>query len=222
LVAVAVPLYAGGACAAEWGTPGLAWDAAVRDVIDGLGLPDHPPVLQAISLLSHTGTVAVGQVLLVLRLAATDRRDDARFVATAASGPWLLHPLTKALVDRRRPHGQDQRLGTTSSYPSGHAMATTSLVSAGVVLAWRTRWRWLVLMLGTLWVLLASAMRVARDAHHPSDVLAGSLAAGVWVWGVRGIVWGQRAATASPREGGPPGACLGRCRPRHRHALRRR
>ncbi len=188
---VAMPLYVLGEYSNDQGRAGLPSDAAVRNLIHGSRLEDQAALMHAVTWLSHTATAAITEALILLRLRVTGRRDEAHFLATAAGGSWLLHVLVKRLVGRQRPHLQDRLPFKTSSYPSGHVMATTTLIVALVVLAWRSSWRWPTAVLGCLWVLLTGASRVALDEHHPSDVVAGMVAPLIWVGGVSAIQRGR-------------------------------
>ena len=194
-VALSLALYAWGEAAAARGTTDLPWEAAVRDRIQRTHLQDATVVMRAVSLLSTPGAVAIVTGLLGLRLRASNRHAAARFLATSGAGMALLHPLVKGLVNRARPHFQERRPLKTSSYPSGHAVATTTIAAMVGVLAWPSRWRLSALTLGTLWVLLASANRIALEEHHPSDVLAGIVAALTWVLGVQALTRHRQRGT---------------------------
>ena len=61
---------------------------------------------------------------------------------------------------------------------SGWLVAT--LAGVVVLLAWRTRWRWPVLLLAVPFVLLVGGSRVYLGVHFPSDILAGWAAASIW------------------------------------------
>jgi undecaprenyl-diphosphatase len=82
------------------------------------------------------------------------------------------------LLHRARPH-----LWTSPApefdygFPSGHAMASMTLVAALSILSWNSRWRWFVLIIGTLFVLIIGWTRLYLGVHYPSDVLAGWMVA---------------------------------------------
>ncbi|MDX2240635.1 MAG: phosphatase PAP2 family protein [Leptolyngbyaceae cyanobacterium bins.302] len=69
-------------------------------------------------------------------------------------------------------------------FPSGHAMASASFVMVLIVLAWNTRWRWLVLVGGSLFVLAIGWTRIYLGMHYPSDVVAGWLLEIAWSFAV--------------------------------------
>lgn len=63
-------------------------------------------------------------------------------------------------------------------------MSSMTLVAALVFLTWNTRWRWRVLILGSLFVLAIGWTRLYLGVHYPSDVLAGWTASVAWAVGV--------------------------------------
>ena len=69
------------------------------------------------------------------------------------------------------------RLVTKSgaSFPSGHSMCSAAFVSALILLAWPTPWRWPGLVAGTIFTLVVGWSRVNLGVHYPTDVLAGSV-----------------------------------------------
>lgn len=91
----------------------------------------------------------------------------------------------KLLWHRARPHLWDSFYPYPKdfSFPSGHAMASMTLVAALVLLFWKTPWRLPLLLLGGLFVLGIGWTRLYLGVHYPSDVLAGWMLAIAWVMG---------------------------------------
>ena len=67
-------------------------------------------------------------------------------------------------------------------------MYSAAFVTALILLAWNTRFRWLTLVLGTLFTLIVGWSRVDLGVHYPTDVLAGWLTGLAWVLGVYGLL----------------------------------
>jgi len=152
------------------------------------------PLDAALSVATWLGSLFV---LLPLAVAAAawlwrgGRRREAGFVVAALAGASLLAHAAKTLALRPRPalHAWLASPDSQWSFPSAHAMQATALAVALLAvapLAPAPR-RWAVaLALAT--VLLVAASRVYLQVHYPSDVLAGAIAAGCWVLGLRALL----------------------------------
>lgn len=67
-------------------------------------------------------------------------------------------------------------------------MYSAAFVTALILLAWPSRFRWPVLILGVLFTLVIGWSRVDLGVHYPTDVLAGWLTGAAWVLGVYGLL----------------------------------
>lgn len=130
-------------------------------------------------------------------------RDTAAFWAISVVGAAVINFAAKNLFTRIRPSMWLSRIAeTTYSFPSGHAMSTMAAVTALCVLLWPTRWRWTILCVGGLYVVLVGTSRVYFGVHYPSDILAGWAASLAWVVGVKLLLdhrqrrYGSRGATS--------------------------
>jgi undecaprenyl-diphosphatase len=137
-------------------------------------------------------------------------RLSATLLLVSTIGGSLLTAVLKAVFGRARPELFDS--GYTASFysfPSGHATVAVGFYGAlTLILAYRLRGfaRWAVVIVGILLVLLIGFSRLYLGVHYPTDVLAGFLAAPLWVVcvGAVYVVWlsvrGLRAAE-SRRKG---------------------
>ncbi|MBE9019165.1 phosphatase PAP2 family protein, partial [Chroococcidiopsidales cyanobacterium LEGE 13417] len=68
------------------------------------------------------------------------------------------------------------------------------LVAVLVILSWGSRWRWWVLAIGTIFVLVIGWTRLYLGVHYPSDILAGWTASIAWAVGVSWVIkpWRRR------------------------------
>ncbi|MFC6751577.1 phosphatase PAP2 family protein [Deinococcus aquaticus] len=115
-------------------------------------------------------------VLLPLLLWILNRRYLAVFAVVglglAEATQWLL----KVAYGRPRPDLWPSDVYVSGlSFPSGHATAAAALAAVLVVLAWRSRWRWLAVGAGVVYAALMGLSRVVLGVHYPTDVLAGAL-----------------------------------------------
>jgi undecaprenyl-diphosphatase len=146
-------------------------------------------VRHAVDLAGALALAALAFVLLV-----RGRVRAALFLAAAAAGMLLLSPVLKELFER--PPVSDE--GDGYSFPSGHAMRSMAAVAAVVLLAWPTRRRRPVAIVGAAFVAVLGLALVYNGWHWPSDVLAGWCLALAWV----ALLW--RALTPAGRVASEP------------------
>ena len=127
------------------------------------------------------------------------RPDAAARLATVQIGCYLLNPSLKVLYERPRPTlFQHRGWYALSSYPSGHAIASISvLVTVAILLNEVRGWRWPFYVL--LPISLASIYsRIYLGVHWPTDVIAGVIVGAVWL-AVTAYAFRDRRP-ASPQE----------------------
>jgi membrane-associated phospholipid phosphatase len=115
--------------------------------------------------------------------------------------------LVKWIVGRPRPyqggvyqvrpfvHGLHGLFGPNQAFPSGDVCLAAATAASLYILFPRWRWLWVGL------VLLTAVERVAENAHHPSDVVAGAVLGWLmaqWAWRLMGR---PAAPTPAPRQG---------------------
>ncbi len=129
------------------------------------------------------------------------------FVSTA--GGVVLTTVLKSVFQRARPELFDS--GYTApfySFPSGHATIAVGFYGMlSLILAYHLRGfaRWAVAFGGIVLVLLIGFSRLYLGVHYPTDVLAGFLAAPLWVIVVGAVyflwIWVRRdRAPEAPRD----------------------
>lgn len=113
------------------------------------------------------------------------RRISAVLLPVATVGGMVLTTVLKTVFERARPDLFDS--GYTASFysfPSGHATIAVGFYGTlTLLLALRSKGarRWAVVAIGVLLVLLIGFSRLYLGVHYPTDVLAGYLAAPLWV-----------------------------------------
>jgi undecaprenyl-diphosphatase len=219
--------------AVVWLTVGLAVSALViwafAELADGVVEGESRRFDRAVLLWIHAHSpeslagpmhliTALGSYQVVLPFLATfvlvfylrGWRLSATLLLVSTVGGSLLTALLKAVFGRARPELFDSGYtGSFYSFPSGHATVAVGFYGAlTLILAYRLRGfaRWAVVACGVSLVLLIGFSRLYLGVHYPTDVLAGFLAAPLWVIsvGVVYVVWlsvrGLRAAE-SRRKG---------------------
>jgi membrane-associated phospholipid phosphatase len=141
---------------------------------------------QIFSTLGATQAILiVGLATCVVFLAVTRHWLPVVFVAIVMFGELAAFLACAAVVKRPRPDVTqlDSHL-PTSAFPSGHVAATCCLYVAIAILVighahgW---WRWLFLIPAIAMPVLVTLSRLYRGEHHPTDILASLLFAGLWL-----------------------------------------
>ncbi|CAA9434423.1 Membrane-associated phospholipid phosphatase [uncultured Rubrobacteraceae bacterium] len=149
-----------------------------------------------------------GAILLCYRMGW---RLSAILLAVSTGGSIVLTTVLKGVFGRARPELFDSGYQASFySFPSGHATVAVGFYGMlTVILAYRLRGRarWTVAVSGTLVVLLIGFSRLYLGVHYPTDILAGYLAALLWLVCVGGVyaLWlpvrGLRTAESGRDDG---------------------
>jgi undecaprenyl-diphosphatase len=119
-------------------------------------------------------------------------RLSAVLLVVSTGGSFVLTTVLKGVFQRARPELFDSGYQASFySFPSGHATVAVGFYGMlTLLIARRLRgfWRWAMVAAGVSLVLLIGFSRLYLGVHYPTDVLAGFLAAPLWV-GVVGIAY---------------------------------
>jgi undecaprenyl-diphosphatase len=176
-----IALFVGLADEVEEGDP-LTGDDAILEFLYQFA---SPGLDQAAIIVTHMGGVAavlsatavVGGLLWQLR-----RTKESLVFLTTMATMTLMTVILKLVFARERPDLWAQVITeTTYSFPSGHALLSSALAFSIMVLLWETRWRWLAIGLGAVYIFIIGLTRLYLGVHYPSDVIAGWSISGAWV-----------------------------------------
>lgn len=110
-------------------------------------------------------------------------------VVATMGGALIANALLKLLFQRERPElWQLLTHESTYSFPSGHALLTAAFATLITLLAWKTKFRWVVLVVASLYSLCVGLSRLYLGVHYPTDVLAGWCLGIAWALGVATIL----------------------------------
>ena len=163
------------------------FDQAIRSWVHQLSSTDMTWAMRTISMLGFE--VLIFEVLIAFIVFAKLRwKRAALWLAVAMVGSILLDAALKYAYHRARPGAFFGSPAKYYSFPSGHALSSLCFygVMAGLLSA-RAKSAWLRVV---IWVIAATLVvaiglsRIYLGVHYPSDVLAGYLAATVWVGAV--------------------------------------
>jgi undecaprenyl-diphosphatase len=171
----------------------LVFDDALLLRLQAWATPAADRMFVWISLAGYRYGVVPVDILLSLTLLGLRRWREAAFAIIAFTGSALLNLATKAFFQRERPSlWESIAPESTFSFPSGHAMGSMTLAAVVVMLAWRTRWRWLVALPAIAFAGLVGLSRLYLGVHYPSDVLGGWAAGLAWTAGVYLVLFRHR------------------------------
>lgn len=148
-----------------------------------------------VPILTNIGGPIGGVVMAcvpVMYLWTRSSKKKALVVALASIGALILNLILKAAFVRPRPEEWTHIVAESSySFPSGHAMASAALGFALIAVAWRTRWRWPVIVGAGLYIAVIGLTRLYLGVHYPTDIIAGWLVSLAWVAIVVMMLYGR-------------------------------
>jgi len=153
----------------------------------------------------------VSAATCVVFIAVTRHWRPVIFLAAVMFGELTAFLTVAAIVKRSRPDVPqlDSHL-PTSAFPSGHMAATTCLyVGIAILVIGHARgwWRYLFLIPAIVMPVMIALSRLYRGEHHPTDILASVLFAGLWLTAATMLIKPSEAAhdRAGRRPLGLPG-----------------
>lgn len=170
----------------------LAFDSVLLRFINQTATPVWDQFYQIITIFGGTLFIAGATIILAFVLLYKGRFAQAIFVTLYISGAGVINTFMKYTIGRERPSLWEQLITETShAFPSGHAVGSSALALALIIISWRTKCRWLVVAGGVTYTFLIGYSRLYLGVHYPSDVVGGWLLALLWALALLGA-WGAR------------------------------
>lgn len=179
------------------------FDQMIREWVHRYASPGMTSAMNAISLLGYN--ILIVELAIALAIFAWLRwRRALLWLAVAMTGSLVLDLTLKYIYHRMRPTAYFGMAPHSYSFPSGHALCSFCFygVVAGLLSA---RIKSLALQM-VIWCLAAALViaigvsRIYLGVHYPSDVVAGYLAATVWVGTVIVLDHVRRVRKGSKRK----------------------
>lgn len=159
--------------------------------------------MRVVTALGYYWVVLPLLALAVYAFLRQGRKISAALLVISTIGGVVLTTALKSVFQRSRPELFDS--GYTASFysfPSSHATVAVGFYGTlALLIAWRLEgfWRWAVAVSGLALVLLIGFSRLYLGVHYPTDILAGFLAAPLWVSTV-GLSYFLWRTVRGPRE----------------------
>lgn len=162
----------------------LRFDEAIRNWVHQFASPGMTTFMKIVSMMG--AQILAAELLIAFLVFARLRWKRAAFwLAIAMIGALVLEASLKYAYHRIRPQAYFVPEPASYSFPSGHSL--TSFCFYGVLAGLLTDrikslpWRIAIWTVAALLIILIGLSRIYLGVHYPSDVLAGYLAATVWV-----------------------------------------
>lgn len=205
LIGVFLPLQIFGELAEDvWQNQGgFPWDVQILLKIHGRPSPQLDVFASTLTKFGvFWGVFPVAGAIAIILLVQRKWRSLAYLIPTLL-GSIIINRTAKVLLHRVRPHlWPSPSPELDFGFPSGHAMSSMTLVAALVILTWGTRWFWVVLIFGTIFVFAIAWTRLYLGVHYPSDILAGWMASIAWAVGVSLLIRPHKTKQIAPQS--PP------------------
>ena len=171
----------------------LWFDEAILNGINGYSSPFWDIFFVIVTQFGGVfGIIAITLGILAL-LINRRKYQKALIVGATVAGAALLNVILKLIFERARPDLWEQLIVETSfSFPSGHAMISSALALSVIFICWNTRYRWVAVVVGSLFIIVIGLSRLYLGVHYPTDILAGWVVSAAWLFAVVNVVYIKR------------------------------
>ncbi|MEM7771094.1 MAG: phosphatase PAP2 family protein [Cyanobacteria bacterium P01_A01_bin.37] len=172
-----------------WEQEGFAWDKPILLNIYATASPRLDSFAIALTKLGVFWGVAPAAIVIGFILLRQRHWRSLIYFCITLAGSTFINVATKLFLGRPRPMLWESPAPELDySFPSGHAMASMTLVAALVILLQGSRWQRPIAIVGGVFVLAIGWTRLYLGVHYPSDIVAGWMASITWAVGVALLV----------------------------------
>jgi undecaprenyl-diphosphatase len=166
------------------------FDEVTRAAVHQLASPAMTVIMRFLSFVGSTIVLTIGTIMVVVWFAMRKWGREAKLFTATMIGGGLLNVTLKLTFKRARPEPFfDLTPPETYSFPSGHSLASACFFGAlAALLTARIKNRRTKLI---VWIVCAAMFlsigfsRIYLGVHHTTDVIAGFVAALIWILVVR-------------------------------------
>ena len=171
------------------------FDEVTRAAVHQLASPAMTVIMRFLSFVGSTIVLTIGTIIVVVWFAMRKWGREAKLFTATMIGGGLLNVTLKLTFKRARPEPFfDLTPPETYSFPSGHSLASACFFGAlAALLTARIKNRRTKLI---VWIVCAAMFlsigfsRIYLGVHHTTDVIAGFVAALIWILVVRFVEMG--------------------------------
>lgn len=150
-----------------------SFDHLVYEKISKLISPSNTRILKSITFFGSVFGIILSMIIACFFL---KNNVDRLFLGLGMLGEVILNNVIKVLVKRIRPAVNPLVIETNYSFPSGHTMAITALISLLLFFIWQSPltvlWKIIITIVGVSIIFIIAFSRVYLGVHYTSDVLA--------------------------------------------------
>lgn len=160
----------------------LIFDQQVLIAINGISNTTLDQIVVSTTDFGYVWWVGFATLVAFLLCIKARMYRRALIVVVGVAGSALANIILKLIFQRDRPELWELLISEDSfSFPSGHAMASASIAAVIIVILWPTKWRYIAILLGSIYVLYIGFTRMYLGVHYPTDIVAGWLVTSLWV-----------------------------------------
>lgn len=186
-----------------WGLEGgFSWEVAILEAIHATARPALTKFAVVFTRFGSAWQLLPITIAFAGLLAFRQQWRSLLYLVITLVGCGWINLYGKMFWHRVRPHLWDSAYPplVDFSFPSGHAMSSMVTVATLLVLSWHTRWRGVVLALGSVYVVGIGWTRLYLGVHYPSDVLAGWMIAIAWAMGTNFLIKPTPSSPTDPLD----------------------
>ena len=166
------------------------FDEITRAAVHQLASPALTTIMRGVSFIGSTISLTIATIIVVISFAMYKWGREAKLFAITMIGGSLLNMTLKLAFKRPRPVPFfNLTAPETYSFPSGHSLMSCCFFGAlAAILTARIkqrRARVIAWILATAMFLLIGFSRIYLGVHHTTDVIAGFVAALIWILIIR-------------------------------------
>ncbi|MGF3065833.1 phosphatase PAP2 family protein [Facklamia sp. P12950] len=160
----------------------VTFDTPIQSWVRDLQNPLMDKIMLFITHSSSAIPVLIFFAIILLMLFKKRAFNKMHFLLIAIPGTLVINTILKLIFQRDRPDLLNLLIEENFySFPSGHAMISSTAIFAIMVLCWRSKHFYKILTLGLIYTFLVGYSRVYLGVHFPSDIIGGWMISFAWV-----------------------------------------